>query len=167
MNDLLARSADALSYIIERSCHHKAEIVRLDERETGLRALLNLGHTFAHAIEAGMGYGEWLHGEAVATGMVMAADLSHRLGWLINSDVERISSLLLQARLPIRFPQSLSNSDLMQLMSVDKKVQNNRLRFILLEALGKGIITDDIASEKVHATLNACRSTNQYGDLRS
>jgi 3-dehydroquinate synthase len=167
MDDLLERSPDALSYAIERSCQHKAEIVNLDEREAGLRALLNLGHTFAHAIEAGLGYGEWLHGEAVATGMVMAADLSTRLGWLAESDAGRISSLLLQARLPIRFPSSLGNPDLMRLMAVDKKVQDNRLRFILLESLGKGVISDDIDKEIIYATLDACRAANQHEALRS
>jgi 3-dehydroquinate synthase len=107
MDALLARDDDALSEAIERSCRNKAEIVAADERETGERALLNLGHTFGHAIETGVGYGEWLHGEAVAVGMVMAADLSARLGWLSEESVDRVQVLLARAHLPLKPPPDI------------------------------------------------------------
>lgn len=162
IEDLLAGSAEALSYAIQRSCQHKAEIVNLDEREQGLRALLNLGHTFGHAIEAGLNYQGWLHGEAVATGMVMAADLSTRLGWLEQTDTERLQQLLEKTGLPVRFPEALTNQELMAAMAVDKKVKDNRLRFILLESLGKAVISDNVDIGLVQATLNACRQQNQH-----
>ena len=132
---LLARDPAALSEAIERSCRNKAEIVVADERETGERALLNLGHTFGHAIETGVGYGEWLHGEAIAAGMIMAAELSARLGWLRKAQVERVRALLTRARLPVAPPPALTPDDFLRLMAVDKKVQDGRLRLILLLSL--------------------------------
>ena len=157
MEDLLHRVPDALSYAIERCCQIKAEIVAKDEREHGLRALLNLGHTFGHAIEAGMGYGQWLHGEAVAAGMAMAADLSARLSWLSQADVERINQLLERARLPTHLPENLTNQAMIEHMAVDKKVQNGQLRFILLRTLGQGEVVGGIDQALVNATLDQCR----------
>ncbi len=153
MDALLARDAAALSEAIERSCRNKAEIVAADERETGERALLNLGHTFGHAIETGMGYGKWLHGEAVAAGMVMAADLSARLGWLNGEQVERVRVLLTRAHLPLAPPPELTPEDFLQLMAVDKKVKDGQLRLILLRELGQGVIASAVDAQRLRKTL--------------
>lgn len=142
---LLARDKTALAEAIERSCRNKAEVVAADEHEGGVRALLNLGHTFGHAIETGLGYGAWLHGEGVAAGMLMAAGLSARLGWLNNAEVERIETLLSRARLPVRGPRELSTERMLELMAVDKKAQDGRIRLVLLRALGEAVITADYA----------------------
>ena len=157
LDALLAREPAALTEAIERSCRNKAEIVAADERETGERALLNLGHTFGHAIETGVGYGEWLHGEAVAAGMVMAADLSARLGWLTWEQVERVRTLLARARLPLAPPPALTPADFLRLMAVDKKVQDGRLRLILLRELGQGVIAGDVDAVRLRETLEARR----------
>ncbi len=154
---LLAREAGALSEAIERSCRNKAEIVAADEREAGERALLNLGHTFGHAIETGAGYGVWLHGEAVAVGMVLAADLSARLSWLSGEQVGRILALLERAHLPLAPPPDLTADDFLSLMAVDKKVQDGRLRLILLRGLGQGVIADDVDPVRLRETLEARR----------
>lgn len=140
---LVARDSEALAYAVERSCQNKAEVVAADEREGGQRALLNLGHTFGHAIETGTGYGTWLHGEGVSCGMLMAADLSHRLEWLTSAELERIQSLLLQAKLPVLAPQELSTEQFLELMSVDKKVLAGKLRLVLLKGIGKSLVTED------------------------
>ena len=153
MDALKARDKQALGYAIERSCAIKAEIVAADERETGKRALLNLGHTFAHAIETGMGYGTWLHGEAVATGMLMAADLSARHGWLAAAAVRRTAKLLQQAGLPVAPPQEMDEAQFMQLMSVDKKVIDGSLRLVLLKAIGDAVVTGDFRPELLSETL--------------
>ncbi|MFQ5544476.1 MAG: 3-dehydroquinate synthase [Acidiferrobacterales bacterium] len=158
LDKLLDRDEQTLSFAIYQSCQNKAEVVSADEREAGERALLNLGHTFGHAIEVGLGYGTWLHGEAVAAGMAMAADLSQRLGWLGGRDVERIKSLLSRAQLPIRAPASIEPAQFLDLMSVDKKTQGRRLRLVLLEAIGRALVTDDFESEPLMQTLRACRS---------
>lgn len=152
---LVARDTHALTHAIERSCVNKAAIVAADEMETGMRALLNLGHTFGHAIETGAGYGAWLHGEAVAAGMVMAAHLSWRLGWLFESDVQRVCRLLERAGLPTSGP-GLGSDRYLQLMAIDKKVADGRLRLILLEELGKALITTDVPLEEVRAAIDAC-----------
>ena len=157
MEALLARAAGALSEAIERSCCNKAEIVAADEREAGERALLNLGHTFGHAIETGAGYGVWLHGEAVAAGMALAADLSARLGWLSGEQVGRILALLERAHLPLAPPPDLTADDFLSLMAVDKKVQDGRLRLILLHGLGQGVIADDVDPVRLRETLEARR----------
>lgn len=158
MPRLLARDPEALSDAIERSCRNKAEVVVADERESGVRALLNLGHTFGHAIETGMGYGAWLHGEAVAAGMAMAAELSRRLGWLLQHDVARIDALLARARLPVKAPAALSTARFRDLMAVDKKVQDGALRLVLLRAIGEAIITSDYPEYLVDETIAACRA---------
>ncbi|HSW53152.1 MAG TPA: 3-dehydroquinate synthase [Sulfuricaulis sp.] len=157
LDKLLARDAEALIYAIHRSCHNKAEVVAADERESGVRATLNLGHTFGHAIETGLGYGEWLHGEAIAAGMVMAADLSRRLGWLTAADTTRIEKLVRRARLPVRAPGSLSPARFLELMAVDKKVLDGRLRLVLLKHLGEAVVTDACPRAELEATLASMR----------
>jgi 3-dehydroquinate synthase len=143
MHKLLNRDTSALAYAIERSCRNKAEVVIADERESGQRALLNFGHTFGHAIETGMGYGNWLHGEAVASGMVMAARLSEKLGWIKPNDVERIVDLIERAHLPVKAPNKIKPEKFIELMSVDKKVSDGVLRLVLLKAIGKAVLTRD------------------------
>jgi 3-dehydroquinate synthase len=152
---LLQRDADALQYAIVRSCQNKAEVVGNDERESGDRALLNLGHTFGHAIENAMGYGAWLHGEAVAAGTIMAADLSRRLGWLTERDVERTKELFQAAGLPIKGPQ-LETEKYLNLMGLDKKVSDGKIRFVLLKALGQAVISNDVPPDLLKQTLEAC-----------
>ena len=154
MDALKARDKQVLETAIERSCTIKAEIVAADEREGGQRALLNLGHTFGHAIETAMGYGNWLHGEAVATGMLMAADLSARHGWLATAAVQRTAKLLQQADLPTKPPAEMDEAQFRQLMSVDKKVVAGNLRLVLLKTLGEGIVSGDFRQELLSETLN-------------
>jgi 3-dehydroquinate synthase len=159
MDALLARDPQALAYAIERSCADKARVVAADEREAGLRALLNLGHTFGHAIETGVGYGNWLHGEGVAAGMCMAADLSRRLGWLRPEEVSRIQTLVRRARLPTHAPKTLSSTQLRELMSVDKKVEAGKLRLVLPKSLGQSVITADVQPALLLETLDQCRGS--------
>jgi 3-dehydroquinate synthase len=149
---LLARDAQALTYAIKRSCEVKAEVVGIDEHENGLRAILNLGHTFGHAIENALGYGEWLHGEAVAAGMVLAADMSFRLGWFTNDELQRTITLLTRARLPVKAP-AIGVDKAIELMGMDKKVKAGRLRLVLLKTLGEAVITADYSPEVLQATL--------------
>lgn len=152
MTSLMELDEQVLSYAIYRSCQNKADVVAKDEHEQGERALLNLGHTFGHAIENAMGYGVWLHGEAVAAGTVMAADLSKRMGWLSESEVTRIKNSFEAANLPI-VPPSLGAERYLDLMSLDKKVENGKIRLILQQAIGKSVITSDYDAEKLKATL--------------
>jgi shikimate kinase/3-dehydroquinate synthase len=152
---LLQRDADALQYAIVRSCQNKAEVVGIDERENGERAMLNLGHTFGHAIENAMGYGVWLHGEAVAAGTIMAADLSGRLGWLSEQDVTRTKKIFEAAGLPIKSP-NVGTEKYLQLMGLDKKVAEGKIRFVLLKALGQAVITDEVPAELLKQTLEFC-----------
>jgi len=153
MTGLRAREPKLLAEAIERSCQDKADIVAKDEREQGLRALLNLGHTFGHAIETGMGYGEVLHGEAIAVGMMMAAGLSERLGWLTTQDVDRMSRLFIAAGLPVTVPGEMTVKQFMSLMAVDKKVQNGVIRLVLLKSIGHAVVCDDYEAEKLADTL--------------
>lgn len=155
IEQLKARDKEAISHAIKRSCSIKAAIVAADERESGQRALLNLGHTFGHAIETGTGYGAWLHGEAVATGMLMAADLSARHQWLPAADVVRIERLLQRAGLPVRPPESMGAADFMKLMALDKKVVDGGLRLVLLKAIGAAVVTGDFDARLLDATLDA------------
>ncbi len=155
MTSLLARDPAALLHAIERSCRNKADIVAVDEYETGRRALLNLGHTFGHAIETGAGYGVWLHGEAVGAGICMAAHLSRRLGWLTAREEGRIVKLIGKARLPKRPPESLEAKRLMELMSVDKKVIDGELRLVLLKGIGHAIVTHNLDMNELHHALRA------------
>ena len=156
---LRQRDSVALAYAIQRCCADKAALVAMDEQEAGVRALLNLGHTFGHAIETGLGYGTWLHGEAVAAGTMMAADLSQRLGWLSAADQQRIQAIFIAAGLPIT-PPDLSPTTFKRLMAVDKKVQNGRLRLILLKGIGQTVISDDFSTTALDATLNQLCSTS-------
>ncbi|MEW6687905.1 MAG: 3-dehydroquinate synthase [Pseudomonadota bacterium] len=151
---LLARERVALEHAVLRSCELKAQVVAADERESGLRALLNFGHTFGHAIEAGLGYGEWLHGEAVAAGMVMAAELSARAGALPRQDVARVRALIARAGLPVRGP-GLAADRYLELMQVDKKAAGGKLRFVLLEALGRAAVRSDLEPRAVRESIAA------------
>lgn len=153
MASLMQLSEAVLSYAIYRSCQSKADVVAKDEHEQGERALLNLGHTFGHAIENAMGYGVWLHGEAVAAGTMMAADLSQRMGWLTQADVARIQKSFEAANLPIAAP-SLGVERYLDLMGLDKKVENGKIRLILQQGIGKSVITSDYDAEKLKETLS-------------
>ena len=137
---LLAGDADALTHAVRRSCELKASVVAADERESGRRALLNFGHTFAHAIETGMGYGSWLHGEAVAAGMVMAAELSVYAGLIGERELRRVRELIGRAGLPVAGPPELSPERYLELMAVDKKAVRGRIRFVVLEAVGRAAL---------------------------
>ncbi|WP_295444463.1 3-dehydroquinate synthase [uncultured Thiodictyon sp.] len=150
---LRVRNPAVLAEAIRRSCENKAEVVAADEHEAGERALLNLGHTFGHAIETGAGYGNWLHGEAVGVGMCMAADLSARLGWLTLADLQRTRDLIERAGLPIAPPPELSADRLLELMAVDKKVLDGRLRLVLLRGIGTALVTDQFDPAHLRATL--------------
>lgn len=152
---LLALESGALEFSIERSCRNKAAVVAVDERETGARAILNLGHTFGHAIETGLEYTGWLHGEAVAVGILMAADLSSRLGWLDRNVMDRLRSLLGRAGLPERAPAGLSSARLLDIMAVDKKSKSGRQRLVLLKAIGEAVVTDEFDRRLLEATMAA------------
>ncbi len=150
---LIAREPHALDYAVKRSCENKAAVVAADEREeSGERALLNFGHTFGHAIEAGLGYGQWLHGEAVAAGMVIAARVSKEMGLLSSADVDRIITLLKRAHLPVVAPD-LGNEHYLQLMGIDKKVEGGAIRFVLLRGIGSAVLTAGVAPTAVTAAL--------------
>lgn len=153
MSALMALDPAVASYAIYRSCQNKAEVVAADEHEQGERALLNLGHTFGHAIENAMGYGVWLHGEAVATGTVMAADLSQRMGWLNATEVQRIKAILQAAKLPLDAPD-FGAEEYLRLMQLDKKVSDGRIRLILQQGIGKAVITADYDADKLKQTLS-------------
>jgi len=150
---LLARDSEALSYAISRSCQDKAAIVAADERESGQRALLNLGHTFGHAIETGLGYGVCLHGEAVAIGICLAAQFSARLGWINQATVTRITTLIEKMALPSRIPEGITAEQMLTLMQVDKKVIGGKLRLILLKDIGQCIITDEYDQDLLKQSL--------------
>lgn len=153
MSALMNLDTAVASYAIYRSCQNKAEVVVADEHEQGERALLNLGHTFGHAIENAMGYGVWLHGEAVATGTVMAADLSQRMGWLNAAQMARIKTIMQAAKLPIDAPD-LGADEYLRLMQLDKKVSDGRIRLILQQDIGKAVMTADYDADKLKQTLS-------------
>jgi 3-dehydroquinate synthase len=146
---------ELLAQAVLVSCQNKARVVELDERETGVRAILNLGHTFGHAIETVMGYGNWLHGEAVAAGMVMAIDLSIREGWIDEDVRQRSVALLTQAGLPVKPPAEITVAQYLDAMAIDKKNVDGRIKLILLHALGEAFITDEYNHDKLLQTLNA------------
>jgi 3-dehydroquinate synthase len=148
LDALLNRDPEVLIYAVNRSCRNKSEVVAADERETGERALLNLGHTFGHAIETGMGYGTWLHGEAVAAGTLIAAELSCLLGWLTASDVQRIETLFVRSGLPVRGP-ALGAARYIDLMRHDKKVQDGKLRLVLLRKIGEAVVFDGASTAQM------------------
>jgi len=151
---ILGRDHGAVGYAIRRSCELKARIVAADEREAGERALLNFGHTFGHAIEAGTGYGSWLHGEAVAAGMVMAAELSSLMGQLKKNEVSRVRELLKRAGLPVSGPE-LAPERLLELMALDKKAAKGKTRFVLLESMGRAALRSDVDEKAVRAAIVA------------
>ena len=155
MPRLLAREEAALAEAIERSCANKAQVVAEDEREGGMRAILNLGHTFGHAIETGQGYGQWLHGEAVATGMLLALELSARRGWIEPGEVDDFRALLLGIHLPVTPPADMGADAFLALMAHDKKVIDGRLRLILLKAIGSACIVDDVTDTEIRELLAA------------
>lgn len=155
MDALLAYDAEALAFAVERSCINKAQVVVADETEQGERATLNLGHTFGHAIETGLGYGVWLHGEAVAAGTIMAAELSARLGMLSTADVARVRRIFERAGLPV-VGAKLGAERYLELMQHDKKVADGKLRLILLQALGKAIIHDSAPQKDIIAAIETC-----------
>ncbi|HZF23227.1 MAG TPA: 3-dehydroquinate synthase [Burkholderiales bacterium] len=152
MEKLRVHDVDALAYAVARSCENKARVVAADEREAGARALLNLGHTFGHAIEAGLGFGTWLHGEAVAAGIILAARLSERMGLLNSAEVERVARLMSRAGLPTEAPD-LGVARYLELMGHDKKVQDGKLRLVLLRALGEAFVTSDFHPEDLRQVL--------------
>ncbi|NBW26507.1 MAG: 3-dehydroquinate synthase [Methylophilaceae bacterium] len=149
---LMKLNPQLLIEAIQRSCQNKADVVEMDEHESGVRATLNLGHTFGHAIENAMGYGVWLHGEAVATGMVMAAYLSKLMGWLKDAEFNRIIKILKEAKLPTD-PPKMSEDQYMQLMSMDKKVVNGKIRLVLQKGIGDSVITSDYDAKHLKNTL--------------
>jgi len=153
MPKLLAREESALAEAIERSCASKARVVAADEREGGVRAILNLGHTFGHAIETAQGYGNWLHGEAVATGMLFALELSARRGWVARDEVSGFRQLLHSIGLPGNAPEGMKAAQFLDLMSRDKKVVDGRLRIVLLSAIGEACVVDDATESELTALL--------------
>jgi len=159
LDELLNREPEALSFAIERSCQDKAEIVAKDEKEAGMRALFNLGHTFGHAVESGMGYGNWLHGEGVSAGSMQAVYMSKLLGNLTQEDENRIKAIFEQAKLPIVPPsqQEMSNEKFLELMAGDKKVQAGTVRLVLLKSIGKAYVTGDYPQELLEQTLTNWR----------
>lgn len=156
IENLLKCDSEALTKAIFESCRNKAEIVAEDELESGCRALLNLGHTFGHAIEAHQGYGKWLHGEAVGTGMVMAAHMSRELGWLSSDEYTQVCSLVEKAKLPARSPDNMTPDDFVEYMSLDKKNLDHRIRLVLLKKLGEAVITSDYPQDVFMNTLSSC-----------
>lgn len=157
MDDILSRKPEALRYAITRSCQNKAAVVKADEKEAGVRATLNLGHTFGHAIENGSGYGTWLHGEAVAIGTAMAATMSARMGWIDTDMVQRIYTIMERAKLPVDLPPDspMSRDAFLKLMSVDKKVANGQLRLILLKGdLGNCVFTGEFDEQAMIETID-------------
>ena len=154
---LLERDRAALEHAVRRSCELKAHVVAADEREAGLRAILNFGHTFGHAVETGIGYGEWLHGEAVAAGMVMAAELSVRAHLLARSEAQRVRALIARAGLPVAGP-TIRPERMLELMQVDKKAEGGRMRFVLLAAPGKAVVRGGIEEALVLEAIAACAS---------
>jgi 3-dehydroquinate synthase len=154
LDKIFQQDSDALIDIIARSCEIKSEVVSKDETEQGIRAILNLGHTFGHAIETVMGYGNWLHGEAVATGIVMAADMSQRMGLIDETDVERIKSLIRRSNLPVDAPASMTTEQFKTAMMRDKKVDAGTLRLVLIRALGDAFVSADFPPETFESTLN-------------
>jgi 3-dehydroquinate synthase len=153
MPRLVRREAEALAYAIERCCFNKAEVVATDERESGPRALLNFGHTFGHAIEAGAGYGTWLHGEAVGAGMLLATRLAQRLGLVAVEEVKRVRALLKNAGLPLD-PPEFGLERYLELMGHDKKVKDGRIRFVLLKRIGEAFVTDQVPRDALADTLS-------------
>ena len=155
IGSLLDRNPENLAHAIERSCQNKSEVVEEDEREAGMRAILNFGHTFGHAIETWLGYETWLHGEAVAAGMVIAADLSAKLDLLDQTESNRIKQLIEKTGLPTRPPTGMKSEDFLELMKLDKKVQSGKMRLILLTKIGKAVISSEFSHAELEHVLNS------------
>ena len=153
MQQLLAREVDAIAYAVEYSCRAKSAVVAADERESAARALLNFGHTFGHGIEHALGYGVWLHGEAVGAGMAMAARMSQRLGQISSADCERAVALIASAGLPIAPPSNLDSSELLTAMLIDKKNKKGRIRLVLMSEVGRAELCDDYPSPVLTSVL--------------
>lgn len=153
MDLLVARDANAIAQAIAVSCQTKADVVAADEKEQGVRAILNLGHTFGHAIEAAQQYKDWLHGEAVGAGMVMAADLSYRQGLISEQDLQRTKTLVAKAGLPISAPKDIGEETFLSLMGIDKKVLDGRLRLVLLNGIGDAYVTSEFSMPDLKAVL--------------
>lgn len=147
------RDPQALVHVIEQSCRNKADVVSRDEREENVRAILNFGHTFGHAIENAVGYGDWLHGEAVGCGMVMAASMSAQLGWISDEESTRVANLVARFDLPVSPPSSMASEDFIRLMGRDKKVSRGTIRLVLLKAFGRAELVDDYSPDVLAATL--------------
>ncbi len=160
---LLCRDPGALSYAIERSCRDKAEVVAADEKESGVRALLNLGHTFGHAIETGTGYGTWLHGEAISCGMLMAAELSYKQGWFTEDELKRTEDILRLSNLPTLPPTSMTREQFIDIMSVDKKNLEKKIRLILMKGIGESFISDDFDQTLLDETISDSLSKAHQG----
>lgn len=152
MEKLLSRDPDVLIEAVYRSCQNKAKVVASDEREKGIRAILNFGHTFGHAIETSQGYGTWLHGEAVAIGTVLATNLSASLGWISSEEAAQVKQLLVRAKLPVKTP-AMTCDEFISLMAVDKKVLDGRLRLVLLKEIGQAIVTSEISEADIRKLL--------------
>ncbi len=159
MHAVLARDESALTYAIERSCQIKAEVVAADEREKGQRALLNLGHTFGHAIETGMGYGNWLHGEAIAAGMCMAAELSERLGWINKQDKDACVDIIELAGLPTAPPKQMQEQQFIDLMAQDKKVRDHTLNLVLFKGIGHTILSNAFSEQMLRESISTFKLT--------
>jgi 3-dehydroquinate synthase len=158
MEDLLGLDEQTIAHAVERSCRNKAEVVAKDELESGVRALLNLGHTFGHGIENVLGYGRWLHGEAVACGMCMAADLSNRMGLIKDQDLSRVVSLVERAGLPTKPPANLDAGSLLSAMQVDKKNRDGRIRLVLMRAIGDCFVTDDYPNDEFQLVIRSVQN---------
>lgn len=158
---LMARDKAALIHAVKRSCEIKAEIVAADEHEHGVRAYLNFGHTFGHAIETSQGYGNWLHGEAVAAGMSMALVMSGKLGWLNDSAIARGMQIISSANLPVTPPADMSTDTFLELMSRDKKVRDGRIRLVLLKTIGDAVVSTDYDDQLLNSTIEHCLSNQK------
>ena len=158
IDSILKREPASLAHAIEVSCRSKAEVVAEDERETGIRAILNFGHTFGHAIETWLNYKKWLHGEAVAVGMVMAAEFSTRLNLLSAHQASQVEQIIKRAGLPVLPPDGMSTTDFLEAMSLDKKVQGKTIRIVVLDGIGKAEIKDDYDFAELKNTLDAFTS---------
>ncbi len=163
VDKLVNRDAETLTYIIEQSCRNKTDVVAEDERESGVRATLNLGHTFGHAIETGLGYGAWLHGEAIGLGMLMAAGLSQRMGWIDSEVCNRIESILLKLNLPVTLPDDFAPEKMRELMSVDKKAKDGKLFLVLLKSIGEAVVTNKFDEELLMETISHFDNNNSAG----
>ena len=155
LSSLVMRDEKSLSYVIERSCINKAEVVAEDEKEIGYRAILNLGHTFGHAIETALSYKKWLHGEAVGCGMLMAADLSRRLGIFEQSDFDRIKSLLIKTNLPVKIHKDVQFEQIYENMKIDKKSKEGILHLVLLKNIGEAFLTSEYSDELLKETIES------------